>query len=124
MGDIGVSLEATYEVTLQYEVNNDEVGVSVLERTILFMPDLKCRLLIPRDHFMNLQILKNPEGSFTVTCYKSVIKLSDQVPINVDYYQTTHLTKIHSYKSINRIKESLNITRYVTSDNNQNLTHL
>ena len=54
---IGASLEETHEGTLQYEVINDEGNVSVLEVTSLFMHGLKCRLLIPQYHFMELQIL-------------------------------------------------------------------
>ena len=54
------------------------------------MPDLKCRLLSPQYRFMELQRLKNPEDSFTVTWDKSIIELSDQVPIIINYEQTTH----------------------------------
>ena len=60
MDVIVAPLETTYERTLCYEVINDEGKVSVLEVTGLFMPDLKCRLLIHNDHFMDLQILDNP----------------------------------------------------------------
>ena len=52
MDGIGSSLEETHEGTLHYEVINDKGKVSVLEGNGLFIPDLKCRLLIPQDNFM------------------------------------------------------------------------
>ena len=67
MYGIGAYLEDTHDVTLHYEVINDEGKVSVLEVTVLFMPDLKYILLIPQDNFIELQILENPEGSFTMS---------------------------------------------------------
>ena len=36
---------------------------------------------------MELQILKKSEGSFTVTCEKSVLDISYQVPITIHYDQ-------------------------------------
>ena len=38
-----------------------------MEGTGILMPNLKCILLIPEDHFMDLQRLENPEGSSIVT---------------------------------------------------------
>ena len=67
MDRIGDSLEATYELTIQYEVITNKGKFSALEGTGIFIPELKCRLLIPQDNFMELQILENIEGSFTVT---------------------------------------------------------
>ena len=67
MDGIGASLEETHEGALNYEGINDEGKVSVLEVTGVFMPDLKYILMSPQDHFMDLQIVEKPEGSFTVT---------------------------------------------------------
>ena len=67
MYGISAYLEDTHDVTLHYEVINDEGKVSVLEVTVLFMPDLKYILLIPQDNFIELQIFENPEGSFTMS---------------------------------------------------------
>ena len=78
---IGASLETNHEVTLYYIVINDERNFSVLGGTDLFMNYLKYKLLIPQDTFMEIQILKNSGGSFTVTWYKYVIKISYEVPI-------------------------------------------
>ena len=64
------------------------------------MPDLKCILLIPQDHFMELQRLDNIEGFFNVTWDKYVINLFDQVPITINYKHTTHLPMVHAYKII------------------------
>ena len=58
MDGIGVSLEKMNEVTLHYEVINDKCNFSVLEQNGIFMPDLKYRLLIPQDHFMDFQRLE------------------------------------------------------------------
>ena len=98
----GASLEATHELILHYEVINNERKVSVLVVTGLFIPDLNCILLSPQYHLMDIQILKNPEGSFTVTWYKSVINISDQVPIIINYEQTNQLLIVHAYNSIYR----------------------
>ena len=97
---------------------------SVLEGTGIFVPDLKCRLLIPRDHFMDIQRLYNKEFSFTVTWYKSILKISEQVPIIIHYDHTTRLLMLHAYKSIYITVCYLDMTGYVTSSKNQNLTHL
>ena len=93
-------MEVTLERTINYEVINDEWKLSVLEGTGIFMTDLKFRLLIPQDHFMYLQILDNLKGLFTVTWYKSVLNIYDQVPITVSYEHATHLNMIHAYKRI------------------------
>ena len=58
MNGSGASLEAIHEGTIHYEVINNEVKVSFLEDTRIFVPNLKCRLLIPQDHFMDPQRLK------------------------------------------------------------------
>ena len=83
MNVIGASLETTHEVTLHYEVINNEEKVTVLEGTGIFLTDLKCRLLSPQDNFMEIKRLKNPELSFTVTWYRYLLKLFDQVSIGV-----------------------------------------
>ena len=49
---------------------------------------------------MEIQILNNPSDSFTVTWDKSILELSDQVPITINYEQKTHLPMLHAYKSI------------------------
>ena len=100
MNGIGASLEATHELILHYEVINDKGKVSVLEGTVILMTDIKCRLLIPQDRLMDPQILNNPEGSFTVSQDRSVLKLSGQVPITINYEQKTQLNMPHNYKSI------------------------
>ena len=82
---IGASLESTYELTLHYEVNNNEVKVSFLEVTGIFIPELKCRLFVPQDTFMEIQRLKNSEGYFAVTWNKSILNLSYQVHITINY---------------------------------------
>ena len=79
MEDIGASLESTHEVNLHYEVIIDEGKVSV------FIPELKFRLLTPKDNLMELQRLENIEGSLNVTWDKSVLKISYQVPITTHY---------------------------------------
>ena len=66
MDGIGASLEAKHDGTLHYEVINYEDKVTVLEGNGIFMPDLKCRLLRPKYHFIELQRFDNPDGSFTV----------------------------------------------------------
>ena len=76
LDSIGAYLEATHEGNLQYGVINNEGKVSVLEGTDIFMPGIKCRMLIPQDNFMDMQIIKNPERSFTMNWNKSVLKLS------------------------------------------------
>ena len=88
------------------------------------MTDLKCRLLIPQDNFMVIQILKKPKISFTVTWENSILELYEQVHIMIKYDQTTHLSMLHDYNSIYRTSESLAITGCVTSEKNQNLAHL
>ena len=95
MKGIGASLEATHEVTLHYEVINYKGKVSVLEGAGLFMPDLKYRHLIPKDNFMDLQRLKNLEGSFTATWEKSVLNIYGQVHITINYEHKTHLHIMH-----------------------------
>ena len=67
MEGIGASLEETHELTLNYEVINCEVFVSVLEGTGILMPDLKCMILSHKDNIMDLQRLKNPDVPYTVT---------------------------------------------------------
>ena len=67
MDGISAYLEATHDITLHYEVINDEGKFLILEGTVIFMPNTKCRMLSPQDHFMDLEILGNSEGSFTVT---------------------------------------------------------
>ena len=118
MDNIGASLEETYDGNLNYEAINDEGNVSVLKGTSIIMPDPKCRLLIPQDNFMNSQRLNNPEGTFKVTWGKSVLKISDKVPINTQYEHTTHLTVLNAYNRIFRTAESLDITGCVTSEKN------
>ena len=71
------------------------------------MPDLKCILLSSPDHFMDLQRLNNPEGSFTVTWYKYILKLYYQFPITINYDNTIHLTMLHDYNGIYSTVESL-----------------
>ena len=88
------------------------------------MPDLKLSLLIPHDYFMYLQIIENNELSFTLNWYNYILKLSDQVPITINYEQKPHLPMLHVYKIIYSTADSLDITGYVTSEKNQNLTHL
>ena len=96
MGRIGASLEANHEGTPQYGVIKDKGKVSVLKGTGILITDLKYRLLIPQDHFIELQILKNPEGSFNMNWYKSVLEISDQVPIDINYENTTHLPMLNA----------------------------
>ena len=60
MDSIGDSFEATHEGTLHYELINDEGGVLGMEGTGIFMPEIKCRLLIPKDNFMEFQRLEKP----------------------------------------------------------------
>ena len=79
---------------------NDKGNVSVLEDNGLIMPELKCRLLRPQDHFIELQILEKLEGSFPVTWDNSVLNLSYHVIITINYEQTTHILMLHDYKSI------------------------
>ena len=93
---IDVSLEVTNDGTFHYEVINYEEKVSVPEGTGIFMPELKCRIYIPQDHFIDYQRIKKPESSFTVTWNKSVLNLSDQVTINVNHDHTTNLTMLHT----------------------------
>ena len=88
------------------------------------MPALKCRLFIPQCHFMKLQIIMKQEGSFIVTCYKSVLNISYQVHITIHYEQTTHLPMMHAFNRIYITVESLNMILCVTSEKSQNLTHL
>ena len=83
MDVIGASSEATHWVTLHYEYIHHEGTVSILEGTGLFILKLKCRLLIPQEQFMKLQRLKKPEGSFTMTWDKYVLKLSCKVNITI-----------------------------------------
>ena len=118
------SLEATQQGTLYYEVINDEGKFSVLEGTDIFMPDLKCRLLGPQDHFMDLQRLDNQEGFSTVTWEKSILKIYDQVTITINYEQTTHISILNDYKIIYSTSEYLEMSVCVISKNNQNLIHL
>ena len=75
------------------------------------MPDLKCRLLIPQDHFMELERLENPGAPLTLTWDKYFLKISYQVPITIKYENTTHPTMLHSYKKIYITTESLTMTR-------------
>ena len=124
MEGIADSLEATHQGTLYYEVINDEGKFSVLEGTDIFMPDLKCRLLGPQDHFMDLQRLDNQEGSSTVTWEKSTLKIYDQVTITINYEQTTHLPIFNDYKIIYSNSEYLEMAVRVISEKNQNLIHL
>ena len=77
MDVIDDSLEATQKGTIHYEVINEEGGGSVQEGTGVFVTDLKFRLLSPQSHFMEIQRLKNVEGSFTVTRYKYFLKISE-----------------------------------------------
>ena len=56
---------------------------------------------------MDLQRLKNPEGSFTMIWYKSVLNLSYHVHITIIYDQTTHLPMMHAYKSISTFTEAI-----------------
>ena len=77
-------------------MNNDGGKVSVLEGIGLFMYDIKCKLLSPKDRFVDLQRLRKPEGSFIVTWDKRI-------------YSTA---------------ESLATTGCVTSEKNQNPNHL
>ena len=95
MDNIGSSLEADHGVILNCELINDDVKVSVLKGNGIFMPDLKCRLLITQDHFMDIQRLNNPKFSFTTTLDKSILKLSDQMPITIHYEQTTASPMMH-----------------------------
>ena len=59
-----------------------------------------------------------------MTWGKSILKLSEQVPITIKYGQTTHLPMLHVYKIIYRTTDSLSITRFVTIEYNQNPAHL
>ena len=90
------------------------------------MPNLKYRLLIPQDNFMELQTLKKTSVSFAKNWYKYVLNKSDQVHIIIHYKQKTHLPipMQHSYKIIYSTLESLAMTRCVASDKNQKLTYL
>ena len=85
MDGVGDTLEATHKVTSQYEFIIDEGEVSFLEGTCLFVTDTKFRMLVPQDHFIDLQRLKNAQGSLIVTWYKSFLKLSDQDSITINY---------------------------------------
>ena len=124
MDVIGASLETTHGVTFHYEVIIDKGKVSVLEGTGLFMPDLKCRLFIPKDNLMDLQRLKKPEGSFAVIWEKSVLKISDHMPITINYDQKNHLPVLDSYKSLYSTAESLDMAGCVTSKNRHNLNQM
>ena len=108
----------THELTLHYEVINNEEKFSDLEGTVIFMPELKCRLLIPQYHLMELQRLNNPEVSFTMTWYKSVLELSYQVPITIHYEQIAHIPVLHIYKRIYNTVDSLAMTVCVASEKN------
>ena len=77
MDGIFASLEETHEVTLNYEMINDEGKFLVLEGTGIFIPDFKCRVFSPYNNFMEPQRLNNLEVSFTVTWEKYVPKISD-----------------------------------------------
>ena len=120
---INAPLEEINGITLNYEVINDEGNVSIMEGTGIFMTELKFRLLIPQDNFMDLQRINNPYGSFTINWDKYFLKLCDQVPIIINYEHITHITMLHNYKSIYSTVESLDVTGYVTSEKNNYLTH-
>ena len=64
------------------------------------------------------------EVSFTVTWCKYVLKISHQVPITIRYDQTNHLHIMHAYRIMYSTAEFLDMIVCVTSENNQNLTHL
>ena len=100
MDKIGAPFEANNDETLHYEVINDKGEVSVLEGTGLFMPDLKCRILIPQDNFIDLQRLKRSEVSLTLTWDKYFLNLSEQVPITIHYDQKNHFLVMRAYKSM------------------------
>ena len=97
---------------------NEDGNVSVLEVNVIFMPELKCRLFIPQDHFMELQRINNQEVSFTMTWYKSVLELSYQVPITIHYEQIAHIPVLHIYKRIYNTVDSLAMTVCVASEKN------
>ena len=124
MDVIGSSLEETHEVTIHYEVINDEGKVSVLEGTGLFVTDLKFRLLSPQYHFMDIQRLKNTEVFFTVNWNNYVLKIFGQVPITIHYEQTTHINILCYYHSIYIIVDYLDMTVFVTREKNYNLVQL
>ena len=94
MDIIGDYLESTNEATIHYEVINNDEKVSIPEGTGLFMTDLKCRLLIPQDNFMDIQRLNKPEVPFAVNWENSILKISDQVTITINCEHTTHLTML------------------------------
>ena len=52
------------------------------------------------------------------------LNISDQAPITIHYEQTTRLPVMNAQKTIYSTTESLDITGFVTSERNQNLTHL
>ena len=115
MDGVGDTLEATHKVTSHYEFIIDEGEVSFLEGTCLFVPDIKFRMLVPQDHFIDPQILENEEGSLIVTWYKSLLKISYQEYITIKYDHNTHPPMLHSYKSIHSTVDSLSITEGFTS---------
>ena len=59
-----------------------------------------------------------------MTWDKYVLNLSYQVTITIHYEKTTQLPMLHAYNSIYSTTESLDMTRCVTSEKKQNLTHL
>ena len=59
-----------------------------------------------------------------MTWYKYVLNISHQVPIVIRYDQTTHLHIIHAYRIMYSTAEFPDMIVCVTSENNQNLTHL
>ena len=59
------------------------------------MTNIKYRLLIPQDHFMELQRLEYPEDSFTIIWDNYILNISDKVPITIDYEHKTHPPILH-----------------------------
>ena len=88
------------------------------------MPQEKALPRQPSLNFIDLQRLRKQEVSLTMTWDKYVLNLSDQVTITIKYEHTTHIPTMYDYKSIYSPVEYPDRTECVTSDKNQNLTHL
>ena len=124
MDGVAGTLFATHKGILQYELLNDEGGLTTLETQGLYVPKLECRLFSPQDLFGELWEQGGEEGTLEVKFSACVLKLPNQGPVTISFDPVTHLPIIQAFKSTNKTALTLSIVGCVTDEQNQNLFYL
>jgi hypothetical protein len=125
MDGIAGGLKIQQEGKVKYEFVNDKGNIQSIETDAYHIPKLQCRLFSPQAYFRQMLddgIDTNEDCGLSVKARKSVMTLANKAQVSVFYDNSTHLPRLHAYKSALHSANMLAMQGCVTDEMNQNLT--